>query len=57
MPLVTPPSPEDFRKLEDAGATATVSYPFKYTLGPESTLDAKRAYLEGFAENVIRGMG
>jgi len=56
-PLVSPPSADDFRRLEDAGATGTVSYPFSYTIGPTSSVDQKRAYLEGFAENVIRGMG
>ena len=50
------PSPcwERLRRLEDAGAHGTVSYPFLYALGPTSTLDAKRRYLEGYAENVIR---
>ncbi|MFP6624958.1 MAG: TIGR03619 family F420-dependent LLM class oxidoreductase [Myxococcota bacterium] len=53
VPLVTEPDPDAFKRLEDAGATATVSYPFTYTVGPTSDLDAKRAYLEGFANNVI----
>ena len=53
VPLVTPPDPDTFKRLEDAGATGTVSYPFTYTVGPTSTLDEKRAYLEGFANNVI----
>ena len=57
VPLVSPPDPDDFRRLEDAGCTATVSYPFTYTIGPTSTIDQKRAYLEGFAEGVIKGMG
>lgn len=56
-PLVTPPTADDFRRLEDAGASGTVSYPFSYSIGPTSTLDAKRAYLEGYAENVIQKMG
>jgi probable F420-dependent oxidoreductase len=53
VPLVTPPDPDAFKRLEDAGATSTVSYPFTYTVGPTSTLAEKRAYLEGFANNVI----
>jgi probable F420-dependent oxidoreductase len=57
VPLVTPPTPDDLKKIEDAGADATVSYPFTYTVGPTSTLDTKRAYLEGFAEGVIKTMG
>ena len=57
VPLVTPPTPDDLKKIEDAGADATVSYPFTYTVGPTSTIDTKRAYLEGFAESVIKTMG
>jgi len=53
-PLSVPPEPDGLRRLEDAGVTGTVSYPFPYALGPRSDLDAKRAYLEGFAEKVIR---
>jgi probable F420-dependent oxidoreductase len=53
VPLVTEPDPDTFKRLEDAGATGTVSYPFTYTVGPTSTIEAKRAYLEGFANNVI----
>ena len=57
VPLTTPPEPDALKRLEDAGATSTVSYPFSYTLGPASTLEAKRAYLEGFAEQVLKPMG
>ena len=56
VPLVTAPDPDVFKRLEDAGATATVSYPFTYTVGPRSGLAEKRAYLEGFANNVIRAL-
>ncbi len=56
-PIVTPPTPDDMKRLEDAGAVGTVSYPFTYTVGPTSTLDEKRAYMEGFANNVIATMG
>jgi probable F420-dependent oxidoreductase len=54
VPLTTPPDADVLRRLEDQGAHGTVSYPFLYTLGPTSSLDQKRRYLEGFAENVIR---
>jgi probable F420-dependent oxidoreductase len=57
VPLTTPPDADVFRRLEDRGAHGTVSYPFLYTLGPSSDLAAKRRYLEGFAENVIRKLG
>ncbi len=56
-PLVVPPDPDTLRRLEDAGVTGTVSYPFLYALGATSTLDAKRAYLEQYAEGVIAKMG
>ena len=54
VPLTTPPDADVLRRLEDQGAHGTVSYPFLYALGPTSSLEQKRAYLEGFAENVIR---
>jgi alkanesulfonate monooxygenase SsuD/methylene tetrahydromethanopterin reductase-like flavin-dependent oxidoreductase (luciferase family) len=54
VPLTSAPDPDVLRRLEDQGAHGTVSYPFLYTLGPTSSLDQKRRYLEGYAENVIR---
>jgi probable F420-dependent oxidoreductase len=55
VPLTTAPDPDTLKRLRDRGADGTVSYPFTYTVGtPTSTLAQKRAYLEGFAENVIR---
>jgi probable F420-dependent oxidoreductase len=54
VPLTSAPDPDSMKRLQDAGATGSVSYPFTYTVGPTSTLAEKRAYLEGFAENVIR---
>jgi probable F420-dependent oxidoreductase len=57
VPLVTPPNPDDLKRLEDAGADGTVSYPFTYTVGPTSTLEEKRAYLEGYANSVMTMLG
>ncbi|HXZ85359.1 MAG TPA: TIGR03619 family F420-dependent LLM class oxidoreductase, partial [Myxococcota bacterium] len=57
VPLTTPPDPAVLRRLEEQGAHGTVSYPFLYALGRTSSLDQKRRYLEGFAENVIRKLG
>jgi probable F420-dependent oxidoreductase len=54
VPLTVPPDAASLRRLEDLGAHGTVSYPFLYALGPQSTLDQKRRYLEGYAEAVIR---
>jgi probable F420-dependent oxidoreductase len=54
VPLTTVPGPDELRRLEDLGVTSTVSYPLSFTLGtPTSTLEAKRAALEAYAENVI----
>lgn len=57
VPLVTPPDGDAYRRLEERGASGTVSYPFTYTLGPTSSLDQKQAYLEGFADQVISKLG
>jgi probable F420-dependent oxidoreductase len=56
-PLVTPPTPDDLKRIQDAGATGTVSYPFTYTIGPNTTIDQKRGYLEGFAASVMKMVG
>jgi probable F420-dependent oxidoreductase len=56
-PLAVPPDAALYRKLEDQGVSGTVSYPFSYTLGPRSTLDQKRAYLERFGNDVIAKFG
>jgi probable F420-dependent oxidoreductase len=46
-------SADDYKRMEDAGISGTVSFPFAFTIGPNSTLDQKRAYMEGFANHVI----
>ena len=54
IPLTTPPDIDTLKKLEEEyGMTATVSYPFTYTVGPQSTLQAKRDYMRGFADHII----
>lgn len=45
---------DDLRRLEDAGATGTVSLPFAFTLGQRTSLAEKRAYLDDYAENIVR---
>ena len=54
IPLITPPDIDTLKRLRDLGMDGTVSYPFSYTLGPTSSLDDKRRYLEGFAEQFVR---
>jgi probable F420-dependent oxidoreductase len=53
VPIYGETTPDDLKRLEDAGATGTVSLPFPFTIGPGTSFEAKRAYLEGYAENLI----
>lgn len=52
-PVTNPPEVDSLRRMEDAGATGAVSFPFKFSLGEHSTIDAKRDYLERYANDVI----
>jgi probable F420-dependent oxidoreductase len=51
--LSTPPDLATFQRLYAEGMTAGVSYPFFYTCGPRSTLDAKKRAMEEFAKRFI----
>ena len=53
VPINSPPDVDTFKRLEDAGAGGVVSYPFTFTIGPTSTLEAKRDRIEEFANNII----
>jgi probable F420-dependent oxidoreductase len=57
VPLVAPPDPDAFRRLSDAGMTATTAWPFLYTLGPGSTIAQKRDAMLRFGEQVIAKLG
>lgn len=52
-PLTVPAEVDTVKRLRDAGVGGMVSYPFTFTIGPTSTLQQKRAYLEGYANNAI----
>lgn len=52
--LKTPPDLATFQRLEAAGMTGGVSYPFTFTAGPSSTLERKKEVMEDFAERIIR---
>lgn len=54
MALLALPDPGLYRKLEDQGVTSIVSYPLAFTIGPQSSLEAKRAALERYASEIIR---
>ena len=51
--VTDPPSIDVFRRLEDFGVSATVSYPLLYTLGPGTSLEEKRAALERYGNEFI----
>jgi len=55
--LTTPPSLDDFRRMEDLGVDGLLVYPPTFALGHNSTLDQKKQLLEQFAENFIRKLG
>ncbi|MDH5340674.1 MAG: LLM class F420-dependent oxidoreductase [Rubrivivax sp.] len=44
---------DDIKRLVDAGVDGIVSLPFAFNIGPNSTVDQKRAYLEDYASKVI----
>ncbi len=53
VPLSVSPVLDTLKRLQDAGVGGTVSYPFTFTIGPTSTLEQKRAYLESYANDVM----
>jgi len=53
VPLTTPPDADVFKRLGDAGMTATTAWPFLYTLGPISTAAQKRDAMLRFGDSVI----
>ena len=53
VPLTTPPDADVFKRLGDAGMTATSAWPFTYQIGPHSTIDQKRDLMLRFGESVI----
>jgi probable F420-dependent oxidoreductase len=51
--LSAPAGVDELKRFEDAGVTSLVSWPLLFTVGPQSTMDAKRRYLETYADDVI----
>lgn len=51
--LSAPPDLATFQRLAAAGMSGGVSYPFKFTLGERSSLDAKKRVMEDFARRFI----
>ena len=54
--LTAPADVDQLRRFEDAGVTSLVSWPLLFTVGPQSSMDAKRRYLETYANDVIAKM-
>ena len=52
--LTSSPDVDTFKRLEEHGMTAGVSYPFKFALGDRSSIDDKKRVMEQFAETIIR---
>ena len=52
--LSAPADIETLDRLHGLGMSATVRYPFRYTLGDRSTLEQKRREMERYADDVIR---
>jgi len=52
--LTSPPDYDTFKRLEEVGMTAGVSYPFPLVFERNSSLDEKRRYMENFAEQFIQ---
>jgi len=54
--LSTPPDLATFQRLSEEGMSSGVSYPFSFTVGRLSSLDAKKRVMEDFARRFIRPM-
>ena len=49
------PTVDLYRRLAEDGLESTVAPPFQYALGTQhSTLDEKKQFMEGYAENILR---
>jgi probable F420-dependent oxidoreductase len=57
VPLTTSPDADTFKRLGDAGMTATSAWPFLYVLGPTSTIQQKRDAMRRFGDEVIAKLG
>jgi alkanesulfonate monooxygenase SsuD/methylene tetrahydromethanopterin reductase-like flavin-dependent oxidoreductase (luciferase family) len=55
-PLTEPPEVDTLKRIEAAGTTGILSFPFTFTVGPTSTLQQKRAQLERYGSEVIAKM-
>lgn len=52
--LSAPADVDTLKRLGELGMSATVSYPFRYSIGERSSLAEKRRVMQDYAETVIR---
>jgi probable F420-dependent oxidoreductase len=53
VPFLEAPTDDQRKHLVELGMTGTVSYPFPYTIGPDTTLRQKLDYLRRYGDEVI----
>ncbi len=53
VPLTEQVNADTMKRLSDLGMHGTVNYPFKYTCGPDASLQQKLDMMRAFGENVI----
>jgi probable F420-dependent oxidoreductase len=53
VPLVEPPDRDTLKRLAELGASGTVHYPFRYTAGPNASLQQKLDVMKRYGDEVI----
>jgi probable F420-dependent oxidoreductase len=56
VPLTVAPEADTLKRLSELGAHGTVSYPFRYSVGPDATLQQKLDMMRQYGEHVIAPM-
>lgn len=54
FPLLRPVTVDELKRLHEQGMDATVNMPFMFTLGPRSTIDEKKRWMEDYARTFLR---
>jgi probable F420-dependent oxidoreductase len=57
LSVMAAPERDLYRRIEDQGLGGIVHWPFRYLLGPASSVEQKRAAMEKFAEEIIVPLG
>jgi alkanesulfonate monooxygenase SsuD/methylene tetrahydromethanopterin reductase-like flavin-dependent oxidoreductase (luciferase family) len=56
VPLTVAPEADTLKRLSELGAHGTVNYPFRYSVGPDATLQQKLDTMRQYGEHVIAPM-